>query len=156
METGWDPENNGHLEQGIALAEYAARSGLITIEVDEGTIYRITEKGVDEVEGNRPEPQQNVSNVFNMSGNFYQSAIGTHNTNTFSGEFDFSTIEQRIESEGGADKEELYELVAEMRDLLERGGTLDKGFLARFNDKLQQYEWLANAVAGWLLNFATQ
>ena len=30
------------------------------------------------------------------------------------------------------------------------------GFLARWNDKLKEYDWLANAVAGWLLNFATQ
>lgn len=43
-----------------------------------------------------------------------------------------------------------------MRELLKRGGTVNKGFLARHNAKLQQYEWLANAVAGWLLNFVTQ
>ena len=155
-EMGWDPENAEHKEQGIALAEYAERARLITIEVDEGTVYRITEKGVDEVEENRPEPQQNVSNVFNMSGNFYQAAVGTHNTNTFTGDLDFSTVERRIEEEGGPDKEELRELVREMRELLESGQTLDKGFLARFNDKLKEHGWLSGAVAGWLLNFATQ
>jgi DNA-binding PadR family transcriptional regulator len=138
------------------IADQLAGMGFITIEVDEGGIYRITAKGVDEVEGNKPQPQQNVSNVFNMSGTFYQAAVGTHNTNTFSGDLDFSTVEQRIEEEGGADKEDLRELVREMRELLESGQTLDKGRLARFNDKLKEVPWLAGPVAGWLLNFATQ
>jgi hypothetical protein len=65
-------------------------------------------------------------------------------------------VERRIEEEGGADKEVLRELVAEMRELLESGETLEKGRLARFNDKLKEYPWLAGPVAGWLLNFGTQ
>ncbi len=108
------------------------------------------------MEGNRREQQQNVSNIFNLSGNFYQAAIGTHNINSFSGVLDFSTVEQRIEAEGGEDKEELREIVAQVRDLLESGEIADRGFLARFNDKLNKYGWLSNAVAGWLLNFATR
>ena len=87
---------------------------------------------------------------------FYQAAVGNQNTNTFSGDLDFSTVERRIEEEGGADKEELRELVAEVRELLESGQTLEKGRLARFNDKLKEYPWLAGPVAGWLLNFGTQ
>jgi hypothetical protein len=138
------------------IADQLAGVGFITIEADEGGISCITAKGVDEVEGNKPQPQQNVSNVFNMSGTFYQAAVGTHNTNTFSGDLDFSTVEQRIEDEGGADKEVLRELVREMRELLESEQTLDKGRLARFNDKLKEYPWLAGPVAGWLLNFSTQ
>jgi hypothetical protein len=47
---GWDAENPDHEEQGIAIVQYLAASGLITIEVDEGTIYRITHAGIDEVE----------------------------------------------------------------------------------------------------------
>jgi DNA-binding PadR family transcriptional regulator len=142
----------------MGAIDQLAASGLVTNEVDDGTVYRITAEGVDEVEGNRrgAQPQQNVSNVFNLSGTFYQAAVGTHNTNTFEGDLDFSTVERRIEEDGGADKEELRELVAEVRELLESGPTLDKGRLARFNDKLKQYPWLADPVAGWLLNFGTQ
>ena len=73
-----------------------------------------------------------------MSGTFYQAAVGSHNTNTFSGDLDFSTVEQRIEEQGGADEEELRELVAEMRDLLESGQTLEKGCLDRFHYALEQ------------------
>jgi DNA-binding PadR family transcriptional regulator len=141
----------------IDLAEQLEGSGLISIETEEATAFRITPEGVDEVEGNRPQPQQNVTTTFNMpNSTFIQSAVGNENTNTFSGDMDFSTVEQRIEEEGGADKEVLLELVAEMRELLESGQTLDKGRLARFNDKLKEYPWLAGPVAGWLLNFGTQ
>ena len=140
----------------MGVVDQLAGSGFITNEVEEGISCRITAKGIDEVEGNRNESQPSVTNTFNMSGTFYQAAVGTHNTNAFSGDLDFSTVERHIEEEGGADKEELHELVAEMRDLLESGQTLDKGSLARFNDKLKQVPWLAGPVAGWLLNFATQ
>ncbi len=47
---GWDAENPDHEEQGISIAQYLADSRLITIEVDEGTIYRITAAGIDKVE----------------------------------------------------------------------------------------------------------
>jgi DNA-binding PadR family transcriptional regulator len=138
------------------VAEQLAGLGFITIEAEEGNVYRITPAGINEVEGNTPQSEQNVSNVFNMSGTFYQAAVGTHNTNTFSGDLDFAAVERRIEEEGGADKEELHELVQEVRELLESGQMLNKGRLARFNDKLKEVPWLAGPVAGWLLNFATQ
>lgn len=155
-ELGLNPENQDHLDHVLTVADHLEHSDLISIEVNEGTMYTITAKGVDRVEGTEPQPQQNVSNTWNLSGNFNQSAIGTHNTNSFTGEFDFSTVEQRIEAEGGADKEELRELVAELRDLLENEGTINKGFLSRWNDKLKECDWLAGAVSGWLLNFATR
>jgi hypothetical protein len=156
LRMGWDFENRNHFEEALGYVHYLGGLGLITNEVEDGTLCRITAKGVDEVEGNRRESQPSVTNTFNMSGTFYQAAVGTHNTNTFSGDLDFSTVEQRIEDEGGADKEVLRELVREMRELLESGQTLDKGRLARFNDKLKEVPWLAGPVAGWLLNFATQ
>jgi hypothetical protein len=131
-------------ERGYARRLYAGYAAL-----------SITSKGIDEVEGNRPQ-SQTISNVFNVSGHLYNPVIGTHNTANFSGEFDFTTIEQRIETEAGADKEELRELVNEVRSLLEQDGALNRGFLSRFNAKLKEYDWLANAVAGWLLNFSTR
>lgn len=47
---GWDAENSDHEDKGIAIAQYLDDSRLITIEVDERTIYRITAAGIDEVE----------------------------------------------------------------------------------------------------------
>jgi hypothetical protein len=47
---GWDAENRDHEEEALRYADYLARLGLISIEVDEGTIYRITAAGIDKVE----------------------------------------------------------------------------------------------------------
>jgi hypothetical protein len=47
---GWDAENPDHEEQGVAIAQYLTDSRLTTIEMNEGTIYRITATGIDEVE----------------------------------------------------------------------------------------------------------
>ncbi len=62
------------------------------------SMFRITREGIDEVEGRNQPPEPSVSNMFNISGgNFYQSAVGTHNTNTFTGDFDFSWCPTRVE-----------------------------------------------------------
>lgn len=144
-----------YVDTMTTVAQYLGSRGFLKRQSSDWGMFSVIKEGMDEVEGRNEPPQPSVTNTWNLSGNFYQSAIGTHNTNTFSGDLDFSTVEQRIEEEGGTDKEELREMVAEMRGLLERGETLDRGFLVRWNDKLQRYEWLTNAVAGWLLNFST-
>jgi hypothetical protein len=46
----------------------------------------------------------------------------------------------------GEDKEELRELLAQIRDLLVRGETVERGFLARFGDLLNKYGWLATEL----------
>jgi hypothetical protein len=92
---GLDPTNPEHEERGIALAEYAQRAGLITIEVDEGNIYRITAEGIDEVEGNKA--QATSGTTFQFYGAVQGSVIGTHNTAELTNTFDFRAIEQRIE-----------------------------------------------------------
>jgi hypothetical protein len=51
---GYDADSAADLEEALGLADYLANSGLIRIEVDEGTIYRITANGIDEVE-NEPD-----------------------------------------------------------------------------------------------------
>lgn len=143
-----------------SAGKYLSQKGLLEA-LDESktsgpSMFKLTREGIDEVEG-RNEPQQpNVT--FNIeSSNFYQSAIGTHNTNSFTGDFDFSTVERHIEEDAEPDdREELRALVAEVKDLLDNGQSANKGFLARWNDKFQKYDWLRGAVAGWLLNFGTQ
>lgn len=47
---GLDHENENDTHEAIAIAEYLEHSGLISIEVNEGTIYRITAEGIDKVE----------------------------------------------------------------------------------------------------------
>ena len=154
-EIGLDANNSEHLDQALAIADYLERSGLIAIEVDEGTIYRITAKGVDQVEGNKPEPQS-VSNIFNISGSVHGSVIGTHNTTELTNNFDFRRIEAEIEEKGGEDKEELREALEEVRRLLESGEKLDRGGLAQFSSTLEKHSWFTGSVMQALLGFATQ
>jgi len=47
---GWDAEGEDDLEEALGIADYLANSCLITIEVSEGTVYRITNAGIDAVE----------------------------------------------------------------------------------------------------------
>jgi hypothetical protein len=42
---GWDAENQEHLEEALGYADYLASLGLITIEVEEGLVYRVTAPG---------------------------------------------------------------------------------------------------------------
>ena len=156
-ELGMNPElareRGGEMKR---MAQYFGNKGFIESHADGDGLLGLTPQGIDEVEGTNKPQGPSVSNTVNISGgNFYSSAVGTNNIANLSAQFDFRTIEQRIESEAGPDREELRELVAEMREVVERGDTLDRNFLSRYNDKLKEYDWLSSAVAGWLLNFAT-
>jgi hypothetical protein len=151
---GLDPTNPEHEEQGIALAEYAEGAGHITIEIDEGTVYKITADGVDEVEGNKP--QATPGATFQFYGSVQGSVIGTHNTAELTNTFDFRAIEQRIEEEGGEDKEELRRALAQVERLLERGEYLDRGALSQFSGAMERHSWFTGSVMQALLGFATQ
>ena len=50
-EMGWVADNQRHHERSLAIAERLRQSGYVTIEVDEGDLYRITSRGLDQVEG---------------------------------------------------------------------------------------------------------
>lgn len=152
---GWSKRDGAHLDKAIGIAEYLERSALITIEVDEGTVYKITEKGIDEVEENRPQTSGSTTN-FNFNAPVHGSVIGTNNTAELTNNFDFRAIEQRIEREGGEDKEELCEALAEIRGLLESGQSLDRGALSKFSGVMERHSWFTGSVAQGLIGFATQ
>jgi hypothetical protein len=150
-------EDGPHYEQTLtSVAQYLGQQRFLKRQSSRWEAFSITKEGIDELEG-RNEPQQ-PSVMFNMEGStFNQSPVGMNNTNSFTGDLNFTNVEQRIENEANEeDKEELRQLVAEVRELLDNGQSANKGFLARWNDKLQKYDWLRGAVAGWLLNFGTQ
>lgn len=156
-ELGADPETaRDPTGEAMRMAHYWGNKGHIKSEADGYGHFSLTPEGIDEVEGKNKPQEPATSNVINISGgNFYSSAVGVNNSANLSAQFDFRTIEQRIESEAGPDREELLELVADMQEMVEKGETLDRNSLSRYNDKLKEYDWLFNAVAGWLLNFAT-
>lgn len=135
------------------IADQLAGMGFITIEAEEGAIYRITAKGVDEVEGNK---SQDTGTTFQFYGNVQGSVIGTHNTAELTNTFDFRAIEQRIEEEGGEDREELRRALAQVQHLLERGEYLDRGALSQFSNAMERHSWFTGSVMQALLGFATQ
>lgn len=137
------------------LASYWATKGCIKSQEYMYEKFSLTREGMNEAEGRNRPPEPGVYQAVYVYGDLYNPVIGAHNTN-FGGDLNFSAVERRIQEEGGPDEAELRELVREMWELLESGQTLDKGLLTRFNDKLKEHGWLSGAVAGWLLNFATQ
>lgn len=140
----------------IEYATYWGGKGFIESQVDGYGILSITPEGIDEVEGNNHPQQSSVSNVFNISGTVQGSVIGTHNTNELTNNFDFRAVEQRIEQEGGEDKEELREALAEIHRLLESGQSLDRGALSKFSGVMERHSWFTGSVAQGLIGFATQ
>ena len=74
-------------------------------------MVNITAKGVDDVGGRLQEAAPTTSFIFNAP--VHSSVIGTHNTAELINNFDFSSIEARIEREGDADAEEPREALAE-------------------------------------------
>ncbi len=153
MGVEWNVLERGELDE---YANYYGGKGFIRRQADGYGILSITPKGIDEVEGNNQPQQSNVSNIFNISGPVQGSVIGTHNTAELTNHFDFRSIEQRIEHEGGEDKEELREALNEVRQLLESGKKLDRGAWARFSGVMQRNNWFASPVMTALVGFATQ
>jgi hypothetical protein len=149
-----DPDNPDDAESCINAAQYlGGRNWLEKLTLGWEALH-ITKEGVDEVEGRSQQAAATTSFVFNAP--IHGSVIGTHNTAELTNNFDFRAIEQRINSEGGEDTEELREALAEVERLVEEGQTLDRGAFSRFSAVMQRHGWFTGAVAEAILGFATQ
>jgi hypothetical protein len=93
---------------------------------------------------------------FHFHGDVNQSIIGTQDRAKLTNNFDFRSIKQRIDRDGGEDKEELRQALAQVERLLERGAYLDRGALSRFSETMQRHEWFTGSVMQALLGLATQ
>ena len=139
----------------FGIASYLGGRGWIKSEADGYALLSITAEGIDEVEGNKSQPQHVTTN-FNISGPVHGSVIGTHNTTELTNNFDFRSVEQQIDNEGGEDKEKLYAALEEVRNLLESGEALDRGALSEFSGVMERHSWFTGAVAAAIIGFATQ
>lgn len=144
-----------YVDKLSTVAQYLGRKGFLERQSSDWGMFSITQRGIDEVEGNNKQ-EPNVSNVFNISGDVYSSVIGTHNNAELTTTLDFRSIEQRIEREGGEDEEELKRALAQVQRLLERGDYLDRGALARFSSAMERHSWFTGSVMQALIGFATQ
>lgn len=148
-----DPNDPYYTSNMESIAQYLETRGFIRRYGKGSGELSITAKGIDEVEGNKP---QDTGATFNIYGAVQGSVIGTHNTAELNNTFDYRKIEVEIEQKGGEDKEELHEALAEIRRLLESGQTLNRGGLARFSGVMERHSWFTSAVAQALVGFATQ
>jgi hypothetical protein len=102
-----------------------------------------------------PDPLPSSSN-FHFYGDVNQSIIGTQTRAELTNNFDFGNVRERIDREGGEDREELHKALDHVERLLERGEYLDRGALAKFSDVMEQHSWFTASVMSALLGFATQ
>lgn len=151
---GLAPGTHRPPKEVLGLAEQLAGSGLIAIEGNAATAFRITTRGVAAVEGD--EPQATSGPTFQFYGNVQGSVIGTNNNAELHNTFDFRSMEQRIEREGGDDKEDLKRALDRVERLLERGDYLDRGALSEFSGAMERHSWFTGSVMQALLGFATQ
>ena len=148
------PTTDPHFTSKLTeIAGFLDEKGWINKQTTRYEVISITAAGIDEVEGNKP---PDTGATFQFYGDVQGSVIGTHNTAELTNNFDFRSIEQRIEREGGEDAGELKEALEEVRNLLERGDKLDRGGLSRFGEVMQRNSWFSGAVMNALLGFATQ
>jgi hypothetical protein len=149
-----EPDNPDDAERCINAVQYLGGRNWLEKETLGWEALHITKEGVDEVVGRSPQAASSTSIVINAP--VHGSVIGTHNTAELTNNFDFRSIEQRIESEGGEDAGELREALAKIERLLKEEETLDRGALARFSAVMQRHGWFTGAVAEAVLGFATQ
>lgn len=155
QELGADPKTaRSSTGEVMKMAFYWGNKGYIKSEADGYGLLSLTPKGIDEVEGNNKLPD--AGSTFNIYGPVQGSVIGTHNTAELTNTFDFRAIEERIEREGGEDKEELKRALAQVQRLLERGEYLDRGALSQFSGSMERHSWFTGSVMQALLGFATQ
>lgn len=160
QELGMDPDMaRSSTSEAMKIARYWGNKGYIKSQADGYGIFSLTPRGIDAAEGNEAHQPPSVSTVFNMSGStFHGSVVGTNNTAELVNNFDLRSveIEQQIEEHGGADKQELRDALAEVRQILASEDSLERGRLARFSGVMERHSWFTGAIAQAIAGFATQ
>lgn len=94
-----------------------------------------------------PEPTVTVFNI----GSVNNSVVGNNNHVTMT----IQEMRAKAAQEGGADKEELQEIISILEKLVSGQEPPKKGLLARFSGSMERNSWITNAIAsaiiGWLL-----
>ncbi|MFC8685926.1 hypothetical protein [Brevibacillus porteri] len=99
--------------------------------------------------------KENVPSVQINFQNAYGSNIGTSGSNLITNTFNFEAVDQLIEERGGEDKEELRQMIAEIKELFEDSEKVKKGGLAHYSEKIEKHSWIAGAIAQMGLGFLT-
>lgn len=84
----------------------------------------------------------------------YDTLIGMQGPAAPAAAIDLQTLQRQIEARAGADRADLEQLLATLRELLKHRKRLDRGTLARFSALMERHSWLATPVAQALLEWA--
>lgn len=103
----------------------------------------------------KPDSEPNSAS-FNFYGPVNQSIIGTQNQAELTNYINLDEVRDRIEREGGEDKEELHNALAQVERIIERGEYIDRGMLSRFSGVMERHSWFTGSVMNALLGFVTQ
>ncbi|GED33499.1 hypothetical protein P9G84_10170 [Brevibacillus centrosporus] len=102
-----------------------------------------------------PKEEKAASVQFNIQ-TAYGSIFSTHGSATMTNTFNFDAVDQMIDEHGGEDKEELKQMMNEIKDLLEDSNKISKGALVRFSEKIEKHSWIAGSIAqavfGYVMN----
>jgi hypothetical protein len=154
---GLDPLNN-EIDRGTFLdvAWYLEKRELIKRSAHGYSIITLTPKGIEHVEGT-PQQQSPQHITFNVE-HAPQSIFGTQHHAEINISLDFRSIEaaldrtqREIDERGGADANELKELIAEVRAIHQSGEPVQKGRLAKYMGVIQRNGWVASPIANTLL-----
>jgi hypothetical protein len=147
---GFGAETAQPPDEVMAQADYLADSRLITIEVDDGTVYKITANGIDVAEGNKPEGQQ-PTQQFTFNAPAY-GIFGSQQDFTF--EQVIHDLDRQVEEHGGEDKEELRQMVAEIRRVLETQDSIGRSRFQRWSELANKhFPWLMGPLGSLLVNY---
>lgn len=91
---------------------------------------------------------------FNI-GTVYGSNVGTYGSASVTNIFNFEKVDQLIEEKGGADKEELRQMIAEIKEMFEDSEKVKKGSLGSYSEKLEKHSWISGSIAQMALGFLT-
>ena len=116
------------------------------VDIDTSTYYGEVYQIKAYYQTNSPTEQQTNSTVYNI-GNAPNSIIGNQQSAIINNSnFNISDFDNLIEANGGNDKKELYQLSAQLQELLEKDN-FHKGKLSKFSDLIAKHSWLPLAIA---------
>ncbi|AYB37575.1 hypothetical protein [Brevibacillus laterosporus] len=97
--------------------------------------------------------EKNVTTMNFNIGSIYGSTVGTQGNASIVNTFNFEAVDQMIEEHGGEAKEELRQMIDEIKELFEDSEKVKKGSLAQYSEKIERHSWIAGAIAQMALGF---
>jgi len=157
---GLDPEDDQ--DEFIRLASYLDGRRYIEQYANGFSMFTITPSGRELVEGEAPQPAQQIStHNYAIRGDAYSPVMGEQQNVSINVSFDMRSVEVALDHAKakanrlpGADAERVNELLAELRAMLRSGESVEPGRLSKYEDLVNKYGWLAGPVVSTLSNVA--